>query len=410
MRVIISIHFFLCSSLVVSQHRHGSLLKKIIEADTSAIIKTVLSDAGKYKLQIIYSQINWRNNCPRLSHYYYRHEPEEYFYPASMVKLPLAALALEKVHMYKHLGVNKYSLLETNEHTRQAVSDSARYSSIAENIMYMLVVSDNAAYNRLFDFVGYEEANLRLYQKGYHDVRLVQRFSSSGNGYKITGPFKLRDSTGKILYEEPEHVSLKSVDPPLRKMEVGRAEKYGRKIIRKAKDFSSGNFIPLAALHNMLISIIYPSAVPSSQRFRLSENDYDFLRQCLSIYPRETNMQAWKNDSLYYDNLRKYLLAGTQRTALDSNIRIFNKVGLAYGFVIDCAYIVDYKNETEFFLSAVIYVNENEILNDGIYEYKTVGFPFMQRLGKILYEYELNRQREECPVLKKINYSSFRYK
>ena len=66
---------------------------------------------------------------------------------------------------------------------------------------------------------------------------------------------------------------------------------------------------------------------------------------------------------------------------MPDNIRIFNKIGDAYGFMIDNAYVVDFENNVEFLLAAVLLVNENEMFNDDKYEYEEVGFPFMKRLG-----------------------------
>ena len=81
------------------------------------------------------------------------------------------------------------------------------------------------------------------------------------------------------------------------------------------------------------------------------------------------------------------------------NIRIFNKVGDAYGFLTDVAYIVDFEKKIEFMLSARIYCNADGILNDDAYDYETTGFPFMKQLGKMIYEYELARPRTVKPDL-----------
>jgi hypothetical protein len=92
----------------------------------------------------------------------------------------------------------------------------------------------------------------------------------------------------------------------------------------------------------------------------------------------------------------------------DPSIRIFNKVGDAYGFLTDAAYIVDFKNNIEFMLSANIYCNTDGIFNDDNYDYDTVGFPFMKNLGKVIYDHELKRQRKTKPDLSsfKINYAN----
>ena len=70
------------------------------------------------------------------------------------------------------------------------------------------------------------------------------------------------------------------------------------------------------------------------------------------------------------------------------------------------AYVVDFNNKVEFFLSAVIYGNENEILNDNTYEYDTLTIPFLADLGRIVYNYELQRKKEYEPDLNRfrLNY------
>jgi hypothetical protein len=62
---------------------------------------------------------------------------------------------------------------------------------------------------------------------------------------------------------------------------------------------------------------------------------------------------------------------------------------------------VDFEKNIEFMLSASIYCNSDGILNDDNYEYETVGFPFMKQLGKVIYDYEVNRQRTHQPNLTK---------
>jgi hypothetical protein len=90
---------------------------------------------------------------------------------------------------------------------------------------------------------------------------------------------------------------------------------------------------------------------------------------------------------------------GEDRTPIPKNVRIFNKVGDAYGYLIDNAYIVDFENGVEFMLSAVINTNTDRVYNDGKYEYKTIGYPFMKNLGRAVYHYELKRKKKRKPDL-----------
>jgi len=84
---------------------------------------------------------------------------------------------------------------------------------------------------------------------------------------------------------------------------------------------------------------------------------------------------------------------------MPKNIRIFNKVGWAYGFLTDVAYIVDFEKNIEFMLSATIYCNEDGILNDDKYDFDSIGNPFLEKLGNLVYDYEIKRERKVTPDL-----------
>jgi hypothetical protein len=76
---------------------------------------------------------------------------------------------------------------------------------------------------------------------------------------------------------------------------------------------------------------------------------------------------------------------------VNDDIKITNIVGQSYGFMVDCAYIQNKKDDVEFMLSAVIYTNKDEIINDGKYEYNSIALPFLAELGRQIYDFELKR-------------------
>ena len=134
-------------------------------------------------------------------------------------------------------------------------------------------------------------------------------------------------------------------------------------------------------------------------RFNLSKDDLHFLYKYMSMLPRESKKPGY--DSTYYDSYVKYFLFGDSKKSLDGNIRIFNKVGLAYGYLTDVAYIADFENKVEFMLSATIHVNKNQIYNDGVYEYDKIGLPFLANLGRVIYDFEKTRVKKFLPNLEK---------
>ena len=120
----------------------------------------------------------------------------------------------------------------------------------------------------------------------------------------------------------------------------------------------------------------------------------------MSQRPRETLYPSYKNDTSIHDSSGKWLMYAGDHGSIPKNIRIFNKIGGAYGYLIDNAFIVDFENGVAFFLSAVINTNLDGIYNDDLYEYNSIGYPFMKNIGQTIYHYELNRKSDPKPDLR----------
>ncbi|HVG14868.1 MAG TPA: serine hydrolase [Chitinophagaceae bacterium] len=354
-----------------------------------AYFDSVKGDASN--IQIIYTQVDRsRSNAPILTNHLYNVNPSNYFYPASTVKLPVAALALQRLHELNIPGVNRTTPMIIGG------NDSIK-TTIEECIKKILLVSDNNAYNYLYDFLGQEYINNALHKMGYRDAQLLHRvsISLSEEENRLRRVVKFVDAGGKVLYEQ------KAARSPLlyqvRNTFLGQGFYQGDSLIQKPFDFSRKNKLTLPDLHLILTSIIFPEAISKEKRFRLEDEDYRFLRNYMSMYPSESALT--KGDTAYYDAYVKFVLYGSERKPVAPQIRIFNKVGDAYGFLIDAAYVVDFKNKIEFFVSAVISCNSDGIYNDDKYEYNTVGWPFLRNLGAVLYDYELRRKRKNPPDL-----------
>jgi hypothetical protein len=85
---------------------------------------------------------------------------------------------------------------------------------------------------------------------------------------------------------------------------------------------------------------------------------------------------------------------------MPENIRVFNKVGWAYGVLTDVSYVLDTLHNIDYMLSATVYVNSDGVVNDSKYDEETVGWPFLKQIGTAFYQYELSRDRKYKPVLK----------
>ena len=65
-------------------------------------------------------------------------------------------------------------------------------------------------------------------------------------------------------------------------------------------------------------------------------------------------------------------------------IRVHGKGGRAYGFTIECSYVTNETTGRSVFVAAVVYANDNDVLNDDRYPYGDVADPFVARLGRVV--------------------------
>lgn len=412
MRKLYSCIILLFSFNLHAQHTTDAFLQNILATNKDTLFQKVLSDPGYYRLQIIYTQINRdKKNTPSFKNYYFNVDPFFYFNPASTVKLPLAALSLEKLNEMKIPGVNKYTSIQFDSaYPRQLKelydsSSETSYPSMANFIKKAFLISDNDAYNRMYQFVGQQTINRNLHAKGYTNTRITRQFMGfTEDENRHTNPIDFINKDGKVIYHQPMQYSTDSFDFS-RTVKIGKAH-YNNKdsLVNEPIDFTKVNNLPLEDFQQILQSILFPLSVPAKQRFDLTNDDHDFLKQFLSQYPSETNYPKYDTVQ-YYDSYVKFFFQDSTHK-MPPNIRVFNKVGWAYGFLIDASYVVDLKNNVEFMLASVIYANSDGILNDDKYDLETVAHPFTYQLGQTIYNYELKRKRKHKPDLSdfKINY------
>ncbi|CAM3860110.1 serine hydrolase [Pontibacter korlensis] len=393
------------------QVKKKKLVQKIMKQHPEQF-GAILQNPEKYRVQILYTQIDRdAQNKPHFTSYSYRVSPQEYFYPASTVKLPAAALALEKLNELNKEGLNKHTALRIDSaYAGQSavIADSTSQNnlpSVAHYIKKVLLVSDNDAYNRLYEFLGQEQLNQGLHEKGFENVRLSHRLSIflSPDENSHTNPFTFFDGE-RIVYQQPLTNNANPKPSPLKEVFLGKGYYKGDELVNQPMDFSAKNYISVEVLQGILKSILFPEAVPAQHRFNLQPEDYTFLYRYMSMLPRESDYPKYEPKE-YPDSYVKFLMFGDDKKRLPENIRIFNKIGYAYGFMIDNAYIVDFENNVEFMLTAVVFVDEDEIFNNDNSQYDEVGFPFMKNLGQAFYQYELKRKKKHLPNLERFKLS-----
>ncbi|MBI1783220.1 MAG: serine hydrolase [Sphingobacteriales bacterium] len=388
-----------------AQVKTDALLKDILFRNKDSLLQSVLKNPEEYRYQIIYTQINRdQHNKPSFKNYYFNVDKNRYFNPASVVKMPLAFLSLEKLNKLHQPGVDLYTTILTDSgwsNQTIAHTDSTAESgkpSVAQYIRKAFLISDNDAYNRLYEFIGQQTINHRLHELGYPDTRITRRFRRmTMEENRHTNPIRFVDAKGNLLYEQPMAYNPDSFDfSHINKMGHAYLD-ANDSLINEPIDFTKANNFPLEDMRTILQSVIFPQSVPAKQRFNLTKKEYDFLYRFLSQYPSETNYPKY-DTSVYYDSYVKFYFRGNKQP-MPSYVRVFNKVGWAYGCLTDISYVVDFKNKTEFILAATLYTNKDGVLNDDKYEYETVGWPFLYQVGQTIYQYELKRKKKYLPDL-----------
>jgi hypothetical protein len=386
------------------QPKSNKELIAILKGANDSLINQVLDNKGNYRIQIIYTQID-RNkaNKPSFKHYYFNVDANTYFNPASTVKLPLAFLSLEKLNDIHAKGVDAFTSMQFDSaYPRQVkrLSDSTAENglpSIAQFIRKALLVSDNDAYNRMYQWIGQQTINNGLHNKGYKNTRITRQFMGfTEDENRHTNPIRFIDSNGLTIDSQPMLYNTDSFHFPS-PIKIGNGYLNSKdSLINEPIDFTKANNLPLEDLQQMLQSVMFPEATPLKQRFRLTEKDYQFLYRYLSQYPSETSYPLY-DTAKFYDSYVKFFFRGKHE--MPKGVRVFNKVGWAYGFLTDASYVADFENKVEFMLAATIYVNSDGILNDNKYDYDSIGWPLMHKLGQAIYQHELKRPRKYQPNL-----------
>ncbi len=333
----------------------------------------VLHDVDKYEIQIIYTRIDTLENGEiTFEDHFFRVNDSSYFYPASTVKFPMAVLALEYADQRE--DINSSTTYWTDP-------DSLRHS-IDDDVRQIFAVSDNAANNRLYELLGREQVNKRMTQLGVGPFRMAHRLSApnSSRAERDTLYFELNSDTlvlGGGMDSEIASLSMSRIRKGIGFVRDGN-------VVNQPMDFSRKNYFPLKTQHNLIKRIIFPQNFDEDQRPRLKHQTRAKLLHHMSTLPKE----AGYDPAEYYDSYGKFFMYGDSKDPMPDHIKIYNKVGYAYGTLSETAFIHDQKEGIGFLLSATILVNEDGIFNNDHYEYDEIGIPFLAQLGREFYVYE----------------------
>ena len=161
-----------------AQSEDTDFLKRLMEQEPDKF-GALLSRPDKYEIQILYTRIDQEGPKKNFHTFSYGLDSNAYYYPASTVKMPTAFLALEKINRLQIKALDKDSPMiheaarPPQTAARLDTTSSNHLPSIAQYIRKIFLVSDNDAYNRLYEFLGQEYLNRSLQEKGYTHSRIM---------------------------------------------------------------------------------------------------------------------------------------------------------------------------------------------------------------------------------------------
>ena len=384
---------FVVFHIAIAQSNVFSFQKNIFEKMPVEYLNAV-KDSNLFKTQIIYTEILRDGNQSIVFQDHFWGDTSYAFYPASTVKLPTAIFVLEKLRTFytplesllkieennclihknyapifyrkkkeglsdiaKLYDVSKDKIKLINQNTYKI--NCSRLESFDDILSKMLIYSNNAAFNKMYDFVGQ-----LYYQKRLKELQInatIRNRLYICEDQSTTPAFSIFDSvTNKVLYKQSKE-----------KNNVVYPENPQK------------NQIPIASLQEILKRLIFPETFADSLRYNLEKTDYEVLKEYIKMRPQD---HTCFRDSEYItqsENMTNYLLVGFKNNISKNEVEIYNIVGRAYGYLIDCAYIKDKKYNKDFFLTCMIDTKDK----NGNYGYEW-GMPFFDYLGKAILNFE----------------------
>ena len=321
--------------------------------------RDLLADPARYRLQVLVTIVE---PGAKTTEHGYRVDAE-YTYPASAIKTFASVAALRELERMQSEG-------HAVELDTPIVADG-RFT-LGDEIRKMQLVSDNRAFNRLYDFVGHRAMNELAWAMGFDSVRIRHRMYDVDDERvrRTTAKLELRPKGGARVIV-PERTSDLELPPPLVGvgLQIGEARLVKGKRVEGAMDFGAKNAVTLRDLHRLGLALARPD-LPGGAQLGISAKHRDVLVAAMTERATEDRY--------------KPLLKGVARVVPTERVRYVSKAGRAFGFHLDNAYIEDTASGRGFAVTAVLYVNADGVLDDDRYEYDTVSFPFFVRLGEAL--------------------------
>ena len=348
-------------------------------------LKEIIKEKEDYEIQILLTKIDQYNSKVDFQEYRYQLDDNKYFYPASTIKLPIVVLTLKKINELRSKGSeitlkSKITLNYKDDYSELVIRDSI--TSFQNLIADVFLVSDNSASNILIDFIGYNYFNHEMENAGFDKTYLNHKFNPDPY---VNSTWQISDLDNNIISSINDNQKIIKADEKTNGLEKGERRYFKGEILDESLNFSEKNRSSITDMHNLIKYIFYPEIFDSINTFNLNVEDYDFLRYWMSRFTYEDIGEKFIGDENFFETYNKFFIHGDEQSVSNEQIRVYNKIGQAYGTSIDNGLIKNYQDNVEFILTATIYTNKNKVINDNLYEYDDLAVPFLAKLSRAIY-------------------------
>ena len=349
-------------------------------------LKQIIKDKEDYEIQVMLTKINHDNTKIDFQNYQYQHDENQYFYPASTIKLPIVVLTLKKINELRSKGSDitlksKIILNNVDNYSNFKLQDSI--TSFQNLIADIFLVSDNSASNILIDFIGYNYFNDEMQNAGFDRTYLNHKFNPDPY---VNSTWQISDLDNNMISSINDNQKIIKADDKTNGLDKGESRYFNGEILDESLNFSEKIRFSITDMHNLIKYIFYPEIFDKANTFNLNVEDYDFIRYWMSRFTYEDIGEKFIGDEKFFETYNKFFIYGDEQSVSNEQIRVYNKIGQAYGTSIDNGLIKNYQNNVEFILTSTIYTNKNKVINDNLYEYDDIAEPFLAKLSRAIYK------------------------
>jgi hypothetical protein len=348
----------------------------------SAALKSVVATPDKYRFQVLYALVT-PGAKPALERHGYRADAE-YFYPASSMKVPITLATYDRLATLRNAGRPALTRDATIRIHPVSGAGEPYGTTVARETWRALIVSDNFSANRLLGVLGHREAHETLWALGLPSTRVHDGFATGADIDPAEMSPRVEFAAPGLPPDELAARRSNLVPPPTdaTSLAVGKASIVDGRRVEGPLSFADKNAMRLRELQDTLVRIMRPELLAAgAPADSASKDDLAYLRHTLGTLPSESGLAGYDRNIVADYQLSPFL-RGIERVRARGHFEIFSKVGQAFGFLIANAYVVDKDTGRSFFLTAAVYANPDETMNDDTYAYDSISFPALADVGE----------------------------